>query len=88
MNPHPHHAEMYHLPDVADGRQGLSPAPMLAGVVDVSVLKKLNPNVHGMVDGVVQNPQHNLSHRKANVTRTSDVPATKTPLGMVQLELH
>jgi len=88
MNPNPHHAEMYHLPNVAHGRHNLNPEPMLAGIVDVSVLKKTHANVHAIIDGVVQNPQHNLTHRKANVTRVSDVPATKVPLGMVQLELH
>jgi hypothetical protein len=84
MNPTPHHAAMYHLPEVAHGRFNLNPAPMLAGVVDASGLKGSKP----MIEGLVVDARPKPSIGKINLTTVKDVPATKVPLGMVRLEMH
>ncbi len=75
---------MYHLPEIAHGRFNLNPAPMLAGVVDASGLKGSKP----MIEGLVVDAKAKHSVHKVNLTTVKDVPATKVPLGMVQLELH
>jgi len=84
MNPTPHRAEMYHLPEVAHGRFNLNPAPMLAGIVDTSGLKGSKPTIEGLVHDAKPKP----STHKMNLTTVKDVPATHVPLGMVRLEKH
>lgn len=79
----PHHEMSFHMPNVAHGRINLNPGPMLAGVVNVADTRRdAQPNISGLV----VNPREHLTLGGVNVVKVACVPATKVPLGMVQLE--
>lgn len=81
----PHHELSYHMPNVAHGRYNLNPGPMLAGVVNVADTRAAGaPNIAGLV----MDAKAGVKGCEPNVHRTSGVPATKLPLGMVRLEMR
>jgi len=80
-----HHSMTYTMPEVAHGRVNLNPPPMLAGVVDTSLYRMAEAPT---VTGLVTSPKEHLKVGGINVTKCSDIPATKLPIGMIRLEQH